>query len=208
MQRWHFFRTRPRERVRARCAGSSVPGAQPLGGLRLLAGYTLVELMIALSVVAILTAAAAPSMADLIRRNRIASLNNELVASLQYARAEALQRGRQVSVCSSSDLATCNGGADWSAGWLVVVDSANSGAPAIVELLRVAEGVSPGATATASTGDGYFRFGPTGAVGWAGTGGAAERSVRIAAPNCREAEGRLVSISRIGRLRSEAVPCA
>lgn len=177
-------------------------------GFRAPAGYTLVELMIALAVVAILTAAAAPSLADLIRRNRIASLNNELVASLQYARAEALQRGRQVSVCASSNQATCNGGADWSAGWLVVVDSANSGAPVVAEILRVAEGVAPSATATASTGDGYFRFTATGAVGWAGTGGAAERSIRIAAPQCRESEGRLVSLSRIGRLRSEPVPCA
>jgi len=89
-------------------------------------GFTLVELLVVMTIAAILIAAAVPSFQWMIARNRIADASNLLLANLQYARLEATRRGNQVSVCRSVDGATCSSvaagafdGNDWAAGWIV-----------------------------------------------------------------------------------------
>ena len=62
----------------------------PVGGIR---GITLIELVVTIAVLAVAVAIAVPSYNTLITTNRIASEVNELVASLQYARREAVRRG-------------------------------------------------------------------------------------------------------------------
>lgn len=84
-------------------------------------GFTIIELMVTIAVLAILAAIAAPSFTGLINDSRLSGAANELVGTLQFARAEALRRGRAVEVCRSSDGATCAGGAEGTAweGWVV-----------------------------------------------------------------------------------------
>ena len=83
-------------------------------------GFTLVELMVTLSVMAVLLAIAVPSFRDTIRRNRVTSASNALLATLNYARSEAIDRGQLVTLCPSADAANCtSGGTSWGAGWLV-----------------------------------------------------------------------------------------
>lgn len=55
-------------------------------------GFTLMELMIAIAVLAILITIAAPSISDTIRNNQIAAQNNELIALINLARNEAVRR--------------------------------------------------------------------------------------------------------------------
>lgn len=97
------------------------------------AGFTLVELMVTVAVLAILLAIATPSFTSIINGNRLASGANELVASLQLARSEAVKRNRSVAICRSTDGATCVAAAgaagDAWAGWITVVDATD-------ELLR------------------------------------------------------------------------
>jgi prepilin-type N-terminal cleavage/methylation domain-containing protein len=61
-------------------------------------GFTLVELMVVVTIVAILAAVAAPSFIDAIARARLEGAVNELGSDLQYARSESLQRGAEVEV--------------------------------------------------------------------------------------------------------------
>lgn len=84
-------------------------------------GFTLLELLITVAVLAIVLAIGVPSFADMIRNNRLASESNELVTSITLARSEALKRGIPVSVCPRSG-ATCADSTDWSNGWLVFTD--------------------------------------------------------------------------------------
>jgi type IV fimbrial biogenesis protein FimT len=86
-------------------------------------GFTLIELMITVSLVAILLSVAIPSFREVIQNNRAASQANALLAAFNLARAEAVKRGEQVRVCPSSDQATCSGGSDWTVGWIVQVVS-------------------------------------------------------------------------------------
>ncbi len=91
-------------------------------------GFTLIELIVTLAVFAIILLIAVPSYRDLILNNRGASQINDLVASLSYARSEAIKRGVSVSACSSNDGGTCNGGSDWSQGWIIGVSLSSASA--------------------------------------------------------------------------------
>jgi type IV fimbrial biogenesis protein FimT len=82
-------------------------------------GFTLIELMVTIAVIALLAAVAAPAMVTLMNSNRLSSSAGELAAALQLARAEAIRRSATVTVCGSADGATCTNGASWD-NWLVL----------------------------------------------------------------------------------------
>lgn len=84
-------------------------------------GFTLIELMVTISIATILLSVAVPSFTKLIRSNQITTGANELVSSLILARSEALKRSGSVSVCASMDQVSCSG-TEFSAGWIVFAD--------------------------------------------------------------------------------------
>ena len=84
-------------------------------------GFTLIELMIALTMAAILLMVAVPGFRDTVKRNAIESMVTRLKSALTQAKTEALSRGYTVSICSSDDGSSC--GSDWSIGWIVFVDN-------------------------------------------------------------------------------------
>lgn len=89
-------------------------------------GFTLVELMITIAVVAIMSAIAYPSFQATLRSNRMATTSNELIAALSLARSEAVKNKRGGGVCASVDGSSCDGAA-WTDGWLVWADVNGSG---------------------------------------------------------------------------------
>lgn len=90
-------------------------------------GFTLLELMITLTIAAILSTLAVPSFSNIIKNNRMATQYNELLTSLTIARSEAIKRGSPLVICKSNDLATPACGGNWQDGWLVFVDSDEDG---------------------------------------------------------------------------------
>ncbi|MSR08549.1 MAG: prepilin-type N-terminal cleavage/methylation domain-containing protein [Gammaproteobacteria bacterium] len=85
-------------------------------------GFTAVELLFSLAIVGLVTALAVPSFRDFLQNNRTAEEANALVGALALARNEAVTRGVPVSVCSSTDNATCADDPDWTTGWIVFTD--------------------------------------------------------------------------------------
>lgn len=89
-------------------------------------GFSLLELMITLSVAAILLVIAVPNFRNLMHRSQVSSASNELVASLSYARTEAITRGQLVSMCSSTDNESCADNATFESGWIIYTYPAGS----------------------------------------------------------------------------------
>jgi type IV fimbrial biogenesis protein FimT len=89
-------------------------------------GFTLLELMVTVTILAIGAAIAAPSYSAMIQRNRAKSVASELLAALNLARSEAARRGQPVSICKSSDGSNCAGSStQWDSGWIVFVNEDN-----------------------------------------------------------------------------------
>ncbi len=91
--------------------------------LKRLSGFTLVETIIAMAVVSVLLAIGIPSFRYVTNSNRIAAEINGLLGDMQYARSEAVKEGQPVTVCVSSDGATCTGPNTWQSGWIVFSDA-------------------------------------------------------------------------------------
>ncbi len=83
-------------------------------------GFSLIELMVVLGVLGILLTVGAPSFNNLIADNRLLSEVYALRATLNNARTEALTQRTFVSVCRSSDGATCTG--NWNQGYIAFTD--------------------------------------------------------------------------------------
>lgn len=109
-------------------------------------GLTLIELLVTLAVLVVLLTVAVPGMRNLVKNNRLVAATNALVTSLAYARSEAIKRGRPVTVCASSDGATCDG-SPWQSGWIVFVDGATAGTVDGADaILRAHGGAADGVT--------------------------------------------------------------
>ena len=83
-------------------------------------GFSLVELMITIVVLAVIMAISAPSFTGVFNSNRLTSRANELVASLQMARSGALRRNAAIRVCRSEDGATCAGAIGAWNSWITI----------------------------------------------------------------------------------------
>lgn len=94
---------------------------EPLTQPRRAKGFTLLELLFTITVAAVLLGIAAPSFRDMSIRNSLAASSNDVIASIAYARSEAIRQSTPVSICASNDGATCTG--SWSDGWIIFVNS-------------------------------------------------------------------------------------
>lgn len=70
-------------------------------------GVTLLELLFAISIIAILAALAIPSFAAMARGARLTTAVNQLVGDLHFARSTAITRGTPVVLCLSADGIHC-----------------------------------------------------------------------------------------------------
>lgn len=85
-------------------------------------GFTLIELMVTVTIAVVIALLAAPSFNSAFLSNKLAAYANNFVASAQVARSEAIKRNRPVHVCRSADGATCAGSGTWQQGWIVWSD--------------------------------------------------------------------------------------
>lgn len=113
---------------------------KPMPISRTQSGFTLVEMMVTVAVLAIVLTIGIPQFQNIIQGNRATSIANDLLGHLQLARSEAVRRARTITFCPSNDGQNCSG-SDWSIGWLLVAD--RGGSEELV--LRVAPALRSGA---------------------------------------------------------------
>jgi len=82
-------------------------------------GFTLIELMVTISIMAILLMIAVPSFQNATLGSKLSSFANNLVSSAHLARSEAIKRNATVALCASSNGASCATSGGWGQGWIV-----------------------------------------------------------------------------------------
>lgn len=132
-------------------------------------GFTLIELIVTIALVAIVATLGIPSFSATLNNNSLASEANRLVAHIQLARSEAIKRNRVVTLCRSGDGVRCGSGSGnraYEAGWLLYADAAgrdddyDSGADS---LIQIGETAPPNITIRSnSIGNRWLSFSPNG----------------------------------------------
>ncbi|MDH0959816.1 GspH/FimT family pseudopilin [Pseudomonas chengduensis] len=164
--------------------------------MRVSKGFTLVELMVTLAVLAIILSIAVPSFADLIRSNRAESQRATLVNSLNLARSEAIRRSALVRV-------NLINGTTWTGGWRVWVDANNDNTYQTNEVIKEFPALTGGNTLTSTvssivfTSQGYLSGGTP--------GGSTTLQFRVGTGHC--ALERDIKINHLGRVSSERRAC-
>lgn len=138
-------------------------------------GFTLIEMLVTVAVLAIVLSIAAPSFSTMIKNGRLATESNDLMSDLALARTEAARRGGRVSLCISNNGTTCaTSGADWSGGRIVFSDREPYGQIDSGDtILRVVSSVTAKKITLTASGFNptyYFQFRPNGASSSSTTG--------------------------------------
>jgi type IV fimbrial biogenesis protein FimT len=145
-------------------------------------GFTLIELMFTIVVLAVLLGLAAPNFRDFLRNSRLTTAANELLADAHLARSEAIKRRAAVSICSTADPHAeepdCRApNATNFSGWLVFVDDTDGDGrwDAGEEILRRRDPVPDGVTVKSDTG--MISYAGTGFLRSAGASPSARRVI-------------------------------
>jgi type IV fimbrial biogenesis protein FimT len=130
-------------------------------------GVTLIELLAVVAISASLALLAIPGYNNLLGRTQGDSRASDLLADMRTARAEAAARGTVVSMCPSTDGATCGTGTGanlWVNSRLVFVDSARTGQPATGNIIKRTGAFPDNSTVTVSGFSALLSFDPYGAL--------------------------------------------
>jgi type IV fimbrial biogenesis protein FimT len=84
-------------------------------------GFTLIELMIGIGLMAVLLSMAVPALDMFVSNARQTGAVNDFVSSLHTARSTAVTTNARVTVCASSNGADCEA-VSWDQGWIVFSD--------------------------------------------------------------------------------------
>ncbi|MGH8033471.1 MAG: GspH/FimT family pseudopilin [Luteimonas sp.] len=104
------------------------------------AGFTLIEAMTVLTIIAIGITIGIPGFNETIQRMRVTTTLNLLSADMAMARSAAVMRQEHVGVCPRVAHNRCGSGTDWSDGWMVFADADVNGQPDTpTDLLRVTD---------------------------------------------------------------------
>lgn len=183
-----------------------------MSGIQRAAGFTLLELIVTIVILAVVASFAVPSFRETVLNNRLTAQVNEVSSLISYARSEAskLQQG-VVTACSSTDDASCAGNGAWETGWIVfrdidgdrTIDTADGD-----ELLKVGPALTGGNTfrildLTSDSG-GFVQFASNGFPIPSSTGNAAGTFVICDERGASEARAVVINVSGQTRLARDS----
>ena len=131
-------------------------------------GFSLIEMMMGVAILAIVIKLAAPTFSDFIKKSRLTSSTATLVADLNYARGEAIMRNAPVIVCAKASSSTnCSTTPTWQSGWVVCIDAnsdnvCDTASASVPNPMRVRNAIST--TTVITAGAPVVRFSSVGAV--------------------------------------------
>jgi type IV fimbrial biogenesis protein FimT len=173
---------------------------------RAIGGFTLIELMVAVALLAVGLALGVPYIRDAVMGVRMTGQANDFMADLALARSEAVKRNVRVALCTSTDGTIC-GGSTWADGWIVFADLNGSGTQdAGTEGALKSRGKLEGDNTVQVCGDvgsgpRYLSYRPS------GTSGAGLVNFVICDTRTTNLNGRSIDITNTGRANVTRVTC-
>jgi prepilin-type N-terminal cleavage/methylation domain-containing protein len=174
---------------------ASTSALSPAGALR---GFTLVELLITIALLTIVMAIAIPRLNT--GRSHVVNQAREFKSALNFARSEALNRSRIVTLCPSDDAAAAAPvcGESWHNGWVIYIDVNNDGDADDGEVLRRHLALKGGVSISPNPAVSRIRFDNQGFT--------ADASDFLFCSDADKTSGRTVMLARSGRaMRSKDV---
>lgn len=190
----------------------SLPFARRAAAIRRARGFTLIEMLTTVAVVAVTTTVGVPALNGFVTGNRAAGQVNTLIAALNYARSEAVSSAREVSLCpylentaasAPADRYRCSSTTTWSQGWIVfrsVLDEAGN-ATGSREVLRVFGRLASGDALTATVNT--ITYLPTGFL----ADGGSSPQFSLVPQACAARQRRNVSLSLQGQAHVASAHC-
>ncbi|MFZ0549992.1 MAG: GspH/FimT family pseudopilin [Steroidobacteraceae bacterium] len=163
------------------------------------AGVTLIELLTVSVIVVILLAIGMPSYHYVTINNRVATESDSLLGDLQFARAEAIREGQQVTICISKTGTSCDQATlppPWQEGWIIFSNPNNvTTVDANDPLVRVDKGFS-------GNGDTFQSSNTTYAINFSGNGfanlGGASMQITLHDPSANSEYTRCLEVTQSG----------
>jgi len=110
-------------------------------------GFTLIELMVTLSVAIIVLSVGVPNYRGFVQDSLLVTQSNSFHSAIALTKSEAIKRSNRVTLCPSSDGTNCTGGTVWSNGWIVFTNpNGNAAVEAGEEILQVGAALTGGSS--------------------------------------------------------------
>ena len=167
-------------------------------------GFTIIELIITVALLATMLAVAVPGFANLFQNNALATASNRFVSSISLARNEAISRNTDVIMCNINISNTaCATNGQWESGWVVWVDLDGDGTiedpndNGDLEVIHREEAMPAGYTLRAATYSNIITFAPTGEA--SGDSSSAADTFRLCDASQSPDTSRSINFNAVGR---------
>lgn len=87
------------------------------------AGFTLIELLVVVAIVGLLMIGATSVYRHAVSAGHAAAAKSSLAESVNLAFVQSSLRGQYIVLCARRNAQACDGGLDWTSGWIAFVDS-------------------------------------------------------------------------------------
>lgn len=171
------------------------------------AGFTLIEMLVVLSVVCILVATALPTVRGMVAAVRMRQAAGDFFSDMTFARSEAIKTNSRVAICKTLDGQQCVAMGGWEHGWMVFRDHNNSGTRELSEEIVKSNVITQPAVIVRGNGNvsRYVSFTSLGTTQL--LSGAFQAGTFTICPLADTiAEGRQLIINAVGRVRLAKVP--
>jgi type IV fimbrial biogenesis protein FimT len=166
-------------------------------------GFTLLELLVTIVVVAVLLGFVVPSFQKLLLANRLTAVANEMLGAMRYARSEAVSEKQRITLCKSTDGMQCSQNGGYDQGWIIFQDAgvlaSVDGSDQLLRVFYATDDVSMLGNSPVSY---YVSYVPSGEARLV-SGGFQAGTIHI----CSGDAGRKLILSGTGRVRIEQAEC-
>jgi len=169
-------------------------------------GFTLIELMVTIAILAIIASLAAPAVGVFVSRSVMRGISADFTLAMQRARSEAINRNMCVTMCMSDDGLTCTStGQNWGIGWIAYhnptcIAATTSSPSEVSKIFLVRNGVNERYQLNSPTNMRYVTFGSRGNT--SSSSNDRFNLIDTAAPSSESNIDRTFCLDKAGRIRT------